>query len=125
MPAEGITNNMYCQTKTGQWASPWRCLGQILVPFMTFAAQHPGKPLVVAEFASSENPADPSAKANLIADAEQLFKQPALRRFEAVSYWNTVSKNYVNCDFTVTTSAASLSAYQAMAADTLYSGQVK
>jgi beta-mannanase len=116
--------NMYCQTKTGKWANPWRSLGQILAPFMTFAGQHPGKPLVVAEFGSPENPADATAKANWITDAENLFKQPGYERFVAVSYWNSNSVGYANCSFKITTSTAALSAYQAMGADPFYSGTV-
>jgi len=116
--------NMYCRTKTGKWANPWRSLEQILAPFMSFAAQHPGPALVVAEFASAEDPADPTAKANWISDAQQLFKEPGYERFKAVSYWNTTSHNYVNCDFKVTTSTAALTAYQAMGEDPFYSGKV-
>jgi hypothetical protein len=65
------------------------------------------------------------AKANWIAEADQLFKQPGYERFEAVSYWNSSSVGYSNCSFKITTSAAALSAYQAMAADPFYSGQVR
>lgn len=116
--------NMYCQTKSGSWANPWRSLAQILAPFMAFANQHPGPALVVAEFGSAEDPADPSAKANWINDAGQLFKSPGYERFEAVSYWNTTSHNYVNCDFKVTSSTASLDAFKAMANDPFYAGTV-
>jgi beta-mannanase len=116
--------NMYCKTKTGAWANPWRSLQTIITPFMNFAAQHPGIPLVMAEFGTAEDPANPSAKANWITDARQMFKQPGYERFEAVAYWNTTSHNYANCDFKITSSTASLNAFRAMAADPFYSGQV-
>jgi len=116
--------NMYCRTKSGAWANPWRSLATILTPFMNFAAQHPGKPLVMAEFGTAEDPANPRAKAGWIADAQQMFKQPGYERFAAVSYWNTTSHNYANCDFKITSSTASLDAFKAMAADPFYAGAV-
>jgi len=117
--------NIYCQTKTGTWANPWRSLETILAPFMAFAANHPGIPLVVAEFGTSEDPALPNAKANWITAAGELFKQPGeYQRFEAIAYWNTTSHNYANCDFKVGSSTASLKAFKAVAADPFYSGKV-
>jgi hypothetical protein len=116
--------NIYCKTKSGGWSNPWRSLETIIAPFMAFAAQHPGPTLVVAEFGSSEDPADPNAKAGWITAAEQLFKQPGYERFEAISYWNTTSHTYANCDFKIASSAASQTAFNALAADPFYSGSV-
>lgn len=115
--------NMYCRKKDGSWGNPWRSLETVMAPFMTFAAQHPAPALMVAEFGTPEDPANPMAKANWIADAEQLFKKPGYERFVAISYWNSTSHTYDNCSFKITTSAASVNAYKAMAADPFYSGR--
>ncbi len=116
--------NIYCKTKTGTWANPWRSLETIITPFMQFAALHPGPALMVAEFGTSEDPANPTAKADWITAADQLFKQPGYERFEAVAYWNTTSHTYANCDFKIGSSPASQAAFNAMAADPFYSGTV-
>jgi hypothetical protein len=116
--------NMYCKKKNGTFANPWRSLATLLAPFMAFVADHPGIPLVLAEFGSPEDPNAPGRKAQWIADAQQMFKQPAYQRFIAISYWNTVSHNYDDCDFRITTSASAVNAFQTMASDPFYSGAV-
>jgi hypothetical protein len=116
--------NMYCRTKKGTFANPWRSLQTLLSPFMAFTAGHPGPGLVLAEFGSPEDPADPMRKAQWISDAQQLFQQPGYERFVAASYWNTLSHNYVGCDFRVTSSPQALAAWQAMANDPYFAGSV-
>jgi hypothetical protein len=117
--------NMYCKTSTGRWGNPWRSLATILAPFMKFAGQHPGPPLVLAEFGTPEDPADPTRKARWLTDVRHMFEQPEYSRFEAISYWNTLAHEYPNCDFEVTTSQAALNAYRAMAGDPFYSGSLR
>jgi hypothetical protein len=116
--------NMYCRKKDGSFANPWRSLAQLLVPFMQFVAGHPDPDLVVAEWGSPEDPANPQRKAQWIADAQQMFKQSAYQRFVGISYWNQLSHNYQGCDFRITSSTASLNAFKAMANDPFYSGTV-
>jgi hypothetical protein len=69
--------NIYCRTKSGSFANPWRSLATRLDPFIQFVAGHPGPDLVVAEWGSSEDPNNPGRKAQWIADAQTMFKQPA------------------------------------------------
>lgn len=114
--------NMYCRKTNGAFANPWRSLGQLLDPFMQFVAAHPGPDLLVAEWGSPEDPADPQRKARWIAEAQQLFKEPGYQRFVGVAYWNQLSHNYAGCDFRITSSAASLAAFRTMAQDPFYAG---
>jgi hypothetical protein len=116
--------NMYCKRKDGAFANPWRSLATLLDPFMQFVSLHPGIPLVLAEWGSAEDPNQPGRKAQWIADAQEMFKQPAYVRFIAISYWNTVSHNYQGCSFKIDTSASSLNAFKTMANDPFYSGVV-
>jgi hypothetical protein len=116
--------NMYCRKTNGSFANPWRSLSALLAPFMTFVADHPGPDLVLAEWGSPEDPANAQRKAQWIADAQAMFKQPAYARFVAISYWNQLSHNYDNCDFKVTSSTSSLNAFKAMANDPFYAGAV-
>lgn len=117
--------NMYCKRKNGSFANPWRSLATLLAPFMQFVASHPGPPLVLAEWGSPEDPGNASRKAQWIADAQAMFKQPAYQRFVAISYWNQLSHNYDGCDFRITSSAAALNAFKTMANDPFYSGTVR
>ena len=54
--------NTYCPKKNGTFTDPWRTLETILAPFMAFAATHPTLELVVAEFGSAEDPAQPDGR---------------------------------------------------------------
>jgi hypothetical protein len=116
--------NIYCRTKSGSFANPWRSLATLLDPFMQFVAAHPGPNLVVAEWGSSEDPDNPGRKAQWIADAQTMFKQAAYSRFIAISYWNSTSHNYQNCDFKITSSASATNAFKTMANDPFYSGAI-
>lgn len=116
--------NMYCRTRSGSFANPWRSLDTLLQPFMAFVAGHPGPDLVLAEWGSPEDPANPQRKAQWITEAQDLFKQPAYARFVGISYWNQLSHNYQNCDFRVTSSTAALNAFKVMANDPFYTGVV-
>ena len=113
--------NMYCLRKDGRFSRPWRSLQQLLEPFMQFAAQHPTRDLLVAEFGTPEDPAQPQRKAQWIDGARLLFQQPAYARFRAVSYWNQLSHNFEGCDFRVTSSSSAQQAFVRMAQDPYYS----
>jgi beta-mannanase len=116
--------NLYCKRKDGQYAKPWRSLATVLDPFMQYVAQHPGIPLAVAEWGSSEDPSQPGRKAQWITDAQQVFKQPAYERFVAISYWSAVSHEYAGCSMRIDTSTSALNAYKTMANDPFFSGVV-
>ena len=57
-------------------ATPWKSLAVIIESFRRFGALHPSKRLWLTEWASAEDPQDPSRKPKWIADAQALFKQP-------------------------------------------------
>jgi hypothetical protein len=116
--------NMYCLRKDGKYSRPWRSLAELLAPFMTFVQTHPEPDLVVAEWGTPEDTKSPGRKAQWIADAQELFKQPGYERFIGVSYWNQLSHNFAGCDFRVASSATALAAFKAMANDPFYSGTV-
>jgi hypothetical protein len=113
--------NMYCLRLDGKYQQPWRSLQDILAPLMQFAQLHPQSGLILAEWGSPEDAQVPGRKAQWLADARQLFKQPGYVRFKAILYWNQKSSNFVNCDFHVTSSTSSLDAFSAMANDPYYS----
>jgi Glycosyl hydrolase family 26 len=95
----------------------WETIAQRLNPMMAFGAMHPTKGLVLPEFASVENPTDPTAKATWIAQAEALFQQPGYQMFKAVMWFDSQDQNYPACVWYWTSSALAQSAIQVMAAD--------
>lgn len=99
----------------------WRSLTEIIEPFRQFGRLHPGKGLLLPEFASAEDPASPGRKAQWVADARALFKRPTHAQFEAVlAFYRPIIRE--SCDYRVNSSAESLRAYQDMAQDPFYRG---
>ena len=72
-----------------------------------------GRGAAVTEFGSVEDPANPSRRANWIADAQALFQTAAYSRYAGVMYFNPEP----NCDWRVETSCAALAAFEATGAD--------
>jgi hypothetical protein len=101
-------------------SNPWNSLEQLLNPMRLFAQGRTIKGLMVPEWASTEDSAQPGRKAQWFADARVLFKKPGWEGFKAVLYYNKSSK-YPNCRWFVDSSQASLTAFSAMANDVYYS----
>jgi len=101
-------------------SNPWNSLEQLLNPMRLFAQGKTIKGLMVPEWASTEDGAQPGRKAQWVADARALFKKPGWEGFKAVLYYNKSSK-YPNCRWFVDSSQASLTAFSAMANDVYYS----
>ena len=75
--------------------------------------------ILIPEWASTEDPAQPNRKAQWISDARALFKKPGWEGFKGVLSYNKSSK-YPNCRWFVDSSQASLAAFAAMANDVHY-----
>ena len=103
----------------------WRSLEKIITPLRDFGLAHPGKQLWLPEWASVEDPANPTRKAQWIADARALFEQPGFSQFVGIAYFHNEHDNaqYPACDWWVDTSQASLDAFTAMGDDPFYGGQ--
>jgi Glycosyl hydrolase family 26 len=100
--------------------SAWKSLQQIIDPFRRFGLAHPGKGLMLPEWASTEDPAQPGRKAQWFRDAQALFKQPGWEQFNALLSYNYKS-NTGSCAWELNSSQAALDAYRALAADVYYS----
>jgi hypothetical protein len=99
--------------------NPWNSLESLLNPMRLFAQGKTIKGLMVPEWASTEDPAQPKRKAQWITDARALFKKPGWEGFKALLYYNKSSK-YANCRWFVDSSQASLTAFSGMANDVYY-----
>jgi malate synthase len=101
-------------------STPWKSLATIIENFRRFGALHPDKRLWLAEWASADDPADPTRKAQWIADARTLFKQPAYDQFDGVSMFDHMDGNFPSCNWRIGTPASTLDATRGMGADVFY-----
>jgi hypothetical protein len=97
--------------------NPWKSLEQIIKPFRDFGAAHPDKELWLTEWASTEDSAKPTRKAQFISDAQALFKRPDYAQFQGISYFDKVQGT---CKWVTDSSSASLAAFATMATDPFY-----
>jgi hypothetical protein len=93
----------------------WHTLEYIADPLRVWAQAHPGKELMITEWASHEDPAVAGRKANWIAEAQALFKQPGWERFTVMLYYHLSHKP--TCPFWLDSSTSSMNAWVAMAND--------
>jgi hypothetical protein len=100
--------------------TPWWSLQQIIEPFRQFGQAHPTKGLMLPEWASTEDPAQPGRKGQWYADARALFKQPGWEQFNAVLHYHYPS-NIGSCNWFVNSSQSALDGFRAMANDVYYS----
>jgi hypothetical protein len=92
---------------------PWDSLQTIIQSFHDFGVAH-NKPMVIAEWGSDEDPADPNHKAQWITDAAATLKQwPDIK---GIAYFHA-GPPAPTCDWWVDSTPQSLAAFQALAAD--------
>jgi hypothetical protein len=97
---------------------PWKSLEESILPFRQFGSNHPDKGLILAEWASTETGGN---KASWINDAAALFQRAGWEQFIAISYFNDIDPSHSECNWPVTSSAASLGAFTTMAHLPFYS----
>ncbi|HKQ03389.1 MAG TPA: glycosyl hydrolase [Actinomycetes bacterium] len=100
-------------------SNPWNSLEQLVNPMRLFAQGKAIKGILIPEWASTEDPAQPNRKAQWISDARALFKKAGWEGFKGVLYYNKSSK-FPNCRWFVDSSQASLTAFSGMANDVYY-----
>jgi hypothetical protein len=99
-------------------ARRWRSFAEIFEPARVFASMHPDKELVIPEWASVEDEADPNRKAAWIEDARATLTSPGWGQVRAVLYYHSISQvGHPPCAFWVDTSERALDAFRAMGAD--------
>jgi hypothetical protein len=115
-----IYNDFTCRSTSD---SPWFPLTTEIEKFRQFGAAKPTKPMWLAEWASTEDPADPTRKGQWIAQVREALKAPAYDQIIGVLYFHK-NRPGTPCTWFVDSTPASLSAFTAMGADPVYSGRV-
>ncbi len=102
-----------CRTDTpGEWRRPREVLGS----FLAFAGQHPDAKVMIAEIASTEDPADPERKGAWIDDLTNTLRDPALSRVEVVLWFHGPDPDSDRCDWWIDSSPAATAAIRDLAA---------
>jgi hypothetical protein len=104
-------------TKTGRPASEYG--------LVRFGALHPTKGLMLPEFGSVENQDGQTtpSKAQWIAQAQLLLKQPAYHQFKLINLWNFSGNGaHSTCNFKIDSSTSALQAMRVWGADAAYRG---
>jgi hypothetical protein len=89
--------------------SPWQSFSQTVGPFYRWlTAQHYGKPIMLTEYGTAADPADPGLEASWYRDIEPTIQADS--GIKAVSLWNSATSQ---CNFMLSgESAAARAAYQ-------------
>ncbi len=96
-------------------------MAQLLEGHRRFGLAHPDKGLVIPEWGTVEDPAQPGRKAAWIRAAGELFKQPRYEPYWAVLQWGGRSSNGDDaCEFDYVTSPSSGQAWREMGNDAIY-----
>ncbi len=100
-------------------ANRWFSMQELVDRMMPFAMEHPNEALMLPEFGTTEDPEDPSRKAQWYAEAQQLFKKDVpypYTRFTLINEYDTLNK----CAFRPDSSPESLLAFTAWLKDPYY-----
>ncbi|GAA1582338.1 hypothetical protein GCM10009678_76360 [Actinomadura kijaniata] len=103
--------------------TPWLSLRELIEPHRRFGLRHPGKPLMVLEWASAEDKAVSGRKAAWIREAAALFRLPDYRGYTALLYWDdrhAPDASHIRCDLDYRSSPSALEAWREMVAGAPY-----
>ena len=104
-------------------SNPWRTFEEIATPVRDYAAQHPQKGLIIAEFGSAEDPDDPTRKAEWVTEIRRLLRTPEWSQTVGImSFHADHQQDGSTCDWWVDSSPDSLAAYRALINDPIFGG---
>lgn len=94
----------------------WRSPAEVLAPLLTFAADHPELPLMLAELGSDEDPNDPTRKAAWFDELAALVTQPEYERLQSIVLFHNDHDDRSSCDWWLDSSEATAEALVRFAA---------
>ena len=77
----------------------WRSPAEVLAPLLTFGADHPDLPLMLAELGSDEDPGDPARKAGWFDELAELVTQPEYERLQSIVLFHNNHDDQSSCDW--------------------------
>lgn len=96
----------------------WQELERVIAPFVEFAERHPGKPLVLPEFASADGSERGFTKADWLSRARDYLKESGnAERFAGVIYFHDTQHETPNCRWWLDTTTSSLNVARQIAQD--------
>ncbi|GAA3127916.1 hypothetical protein GCM10010466_18380 [Planomonospora alba] len=104
--------NFYnCSNPEGRWLS----LAEVIEGHRRFGLRHPGKGLMLLEWGSVEDPAQPGRRAQWLADAARTLLSPGYEQYRAVLAWDArnLDEEWA-CDFDYASASDSLAAWREM-----------
>ncbi len=103
--------------------TPWKSFETLMTPVRDFAALHPDKGLVAAEFGSAEDPNDSGRKAEWVNEIRRLTRQPEWSQMVAFVAFNARHPDEETpCEWWVDSSPETLDAYQGLLNDPVFGG---
>jgi hypothetical protein len=110
-----------CDNPNGRWAE----LAEVIEGHRRFGAEHPDKGLMLLEWGSIEDPAQPGRRARWLASARELFLEPGYEQYRALLSWDArnLDEPAPACDFDVAGTPGSLAAWRELARDPGYSAE--
>jgi hypothetical protein len=115
-----IGADLYNSASCSSEGMPWRTFREKLKPIRAWARMHPGKPIILPEWASTEDPAEPGRKAAWLREARDLLKLKAWHLVRMVMYFQTINPAKPACHWPVDSSDSSLRAFSALANDRFF-----
>jgi len=113
-----LRNSFGCAGGDAQWRSPQETLS----PLIAFGAQHPGKPLVVAEIATHEDAAEPLRKSAWFGELVDLLSTAAFEQVMMAGFFDGERADQPECDWRIDSSSVSGEAFGALALATTFGG---
>jgi len=100
---------------------PWMDPRTLFEPFRQFGLQHPSKGLMIVEFGSVEDRADPARKPAWYRQLQQMLTEPGYSQFRAVAQWYDRVPGGA-CDWRTDTSSATQQAFRQWGQDPSVAG---
>jgi len=102
----------------------WRSPQQVLAPLMAFGADHPDKPLVLAELGSDEDPGNADRKAAWLDELIVLVADAGYERLDTIVFFHNDHDADSSCEWWLDSSETSADAFATLATLPLFGGDV-
>lgn len=100
----------------------WRTAQEALSPLIAFGAQHPTKPLVVAEIGSDEDPEEPGRKSAWLDELSNLLSMASFEQVSMVGFFHNDHSDDTTCDWWIDSSVTTADSFGGLAISSWFAG---